>query len=71
MNADLCDICGKPIESKSSFLTGNIKEQYIVKIREIQQGYSLRGYFKSTRKLDVCPDCMNKFMEFAKEGGVK
>ena len=68
MNADVCDICNKPIKSQKS-LTGGTRLQYIVKIKSIEEVFSMAGYFKRTRNLDICPECMNKFVEFAKEGG--
>lgn len=69
MNTDVCDICNEPIWASRS-LTGGYKLQYRVKIKSIEEGFSMAGYFKRTRNLDMCPDCMNKFVEFAKEGGV-
>lgn len=70
MNTDICDICKKPIKSQKS-LTGSGKLQYRVKIKSIEEGFSMAGWFRNTRNLDVCPDCMNKFAEFVKEGGAK
>ena len=69
MNTDVCDICNKPIKNQKS-LTGGTKLQYRVKIKSIEEGFTALGYFKKTRNLDVCPDCMNKFVEFAKEKAV-
>ena len=69
MNTDICDICKKPIKSQKS-LTGGTKLQYSVKIKSIEEGFSMAGWFKKTRNLDMCPDCMNKFVEFAKEKAV-
>lgn len=69
MNTDICDICKKPIKSQKS-LTGGTKLQYSVKIKRIEEGFSMVGWFKNTRNLDVCPDCMEKFVEFAKEKAV-
>lgn len=64
MNADICDICKKPITGKKS-LTGGIKTQYKVKIYQIEEGFSLAGSFKNRQILDICPSCMKKFIEFA------
>lgn len=69
MNTDICDICKKPIKSHKS-LTGGIKFQYRVKIKSVEEGFSMAGYFKKTRNLDICPDCMSKFTEFVKEKAV-
>ena len=30
----------------------------------------MAGWFKKTINLDMCPDCMKKFAEFAKEKAV-
>lgn len=70
MNTDICDICKKPIKKQLS-LSGGLKHQYIVKIKSIEEGFTMAGWFKKTRNLDVCPDCMNKFTKFVEEGGVK
>lgn len=70
MYTDICDICNKPIQARKS-LTGGLKLQYRVKIKSIEEGFTALGYFKKTRNLDICPDCMNKFAEFAKEGGAE
>lgn len=66
MNTDVCDICNKPILASRS-LTGGIKLQYIVKIKSVEEGFSMAGYFKKTRNLDICPECMSKFTEFVRE----
>lgn len=70
MKTDVCDICNKPIKSQKS-LTGGVRLQYRVKIKSVEEGFSMAGYFQKTRNLDMCPDCMNKFVKFAKEGGVE
>lgn len=70
--AKLCDICNKPIKAKQSLLfNSNIYSQYIVKIKRIEEGFSLAGHFRKSENLDVCPECMKKFVEYArKEGGM-
>ena len=69
MNTDVCDICNKPICASRS-LTGAYKLQYRVKIKSVEEGFSMAGYFKRTRNLDICPDCMSKFKEFVREKAV-
>lgn len=64
MNADICDICKQPMLGEKS-LTGRLHTQYRVKIQHIEEGFSMAGYFKNRRILDVCPSCMKKFIEFA------
>jgi hypothetical protein len=63
----LCDICKKPIvEHKSVLFSHGLYSQYIVKIKRLEEGWSLAGYFRKTQVLDVCPKCMDKFVEFAR-----
>ena len=66
MQAELCDFCMKPMEYQRS-LTGGTKLQYIVRIKQYEEGHTLAGYFRKTRTLDMCPECMNKFKEFVKK----
>ena len=70
--ARLCDICNKPIKLQQSLLfNSRIYSQYIVKIKRIEEGFSLAGAFRKSENLDVCPECMKKFVEYArKEGGM-
>lgn len=66
--AKLCDICNKPIKEKQSLLfNSSIYSQYIVKIKRIEEGFSLAGGFRKSEVFDVCPDCMKKFVEFVRE----
>ena len=66
-NAKLCDICGKPIVEKQSIIFNHgFYNQYKVKIKKIEEGWSLAGSFKKSEYLDVCPSCMDKFVEFVK-----
>lgn len=67
--AKLCDICNKPIKAKQSLLfNSSIYSQYIVKIKRIEEGFSLAGVFRKSENLDVCPECMKKFVEYARKG---
>ena len=66
MNVDLCDICKNPIEGRKS-LTGGMKLKYRVKIKSIEEGFSLMGYFKEVQNLEMCPQCMNSFVRFVEE----
>lgn len=70
-NATLCDICKKPIMAQQDILFGHsLYSQYIVKIKSIEEGSSLAGCFRKKQILDVCPRCMDKFVEFARKEGV-
>ena len=71
--ATLCDICKKPIKThQSKVFNRRLYSQYIVKIKRIEEGFSLAGFFHKSEVLDVCPRCMEKFVEFArKEGGIE
>lgn len=65
--AILCDICEKPIITEQSLLFNHhLYRQYKVKIKSIEMGESFAGFFKKSQCLDVCPICMNKFVEFVK-----
>lgn len=68
----LCDICKKPIKAQQSILfNSSLYSQYTVKIKRIEEGFSLAGAFRKSETLDVCPNCMKKFVEYArKEGGM-
>lgn len=68
----LCDICKKPIKVQQSILfNSGLYSQYVVKIERIEEGFSLARAFRKSETLDVCPNCMKKFIEFArKEGGM-
>ena len=63
--AMMCDVCNKPISAKQS-LTHGLYEQYKVKIKYIEEGWSFAGSFRNTKNLDVCPSCMNKFVDFVR-----
>ena len=64
--ANLCDICEKPIPAEQSILFNTWSyKQYKVKIQYIKEENSNAGYFRKKECLDVCPTCMNKFVEFA------
>ena len=66
--AKLCDICGKPIKVQQSILfNSGLYEQYKVTIKRIEEGFSLAGSFRKKEYLDVCPSCMDKFVEFANQ----
>lgn len=66
--AKICDICKKPIKAKQSLLfNSSIYSQYFVKIKRLEEGFSLAGAFRKSEVLDVCPECMEKFIEFARE----
>lgn len=62
----ICDICNKRIE-ESIGLTTDYYEQYKVKIKHVENMWSLAGFDRNIRKLDVCPDCMGKFVEFVRK----
>ena len=66
--AKLCDICNKPITVKQSIsFNSGLYEQYKVKIQYMREGFSMAGYFSKKECLDVCPNCMNEFVKFAKK----
>lgn len=66
----LCDICKKPIKAHTSVLfKHSIYSQYIVKIKRIEEGFSLAGFFRKSETLDVCPECMKKFAEHVRKEG--
>ena len=65
-NANLCDICKKAIVTQAGIFNNHgLYSQYLVKVKKIEEGFSLAGAFRKTQTLDVCPSCMNKFVEFA------
>lgn len=68
--AALCDICKQPIKAHTSALFNHrLYSQYIVKIKRIEEGFSLAGSFRKSEVLDVCPKCMEKFVEYARKEG--
>ena len=62
----VCDICNEPICAKD-FLATSLYEQYQVKIKHIEEGWSFTGFFRNTNNLDICPSCMKKFVEFVRK----
>lgn len=66
-NVTLCDICKKPIKKRKCVLLSERFSQYTVKIIRIEEGASLAGTFRKKQILDVCPKCMDKFVEFVSE----
>ena len=62
----MCDVCNKPISVNQS-LTHGLYEQYKVKIKYIEEGWSFAGSLRKTENIDVCPSCMNKFVEFVRK----
>ena len=68
--ARLCDICNKPIKTHHSLLLNSrVYSQYIVKIKRIEETFSLAGAIRKSENLDVCPECMKKFVEYARKEG--
>ena len=66
----LCDICNKPIKARHGIFGSTTFSKYVVKIKRIEKYFNLHGGFNNSEILDICPECMDKFVEFAKKEGV-
>ena len=61
MKERICDICKTPVNN--GFLS-SYNLRYEVKIKKIEVTHSISCSFKDKQRLDVCPNCMKKFVEF-------
>lgn len=62
----LCDICNKPINENQTSTSS--EEEYHLKIKKIIKTFTFSGFFRSSETLDVCPKCMQKIIDYVKEG---
>ena len=62
----LCDICNKPISDNQTSTSSH--EEYHLKINKVSETFTFSGYLRNNEKLDVCPKCMQKIIQYVKEG---